>query len=133
MTPKTGPLVRQKRQALSAADVAAFDQNLRMEEGRLALLLGNFMNGSYMPTRDQIIQLITTIITLGLMMTIGPALGPNATAIQSFVKQIVPLIVTATVHYAADSAVPVKPIEAPITNVQLAPVVVPQSPAIANI
>lgn len=85
-----------------------------------------------MPTRDQVIQLITTLVTLGLMMTIGPALGPSAPIIQVMVRQIVPLIVTAFVHYAADTAVPVEPLDAPITNVQLAPVAVPQSPAIAN-
>lgn len=115
--------MRRKRQAPSAADIAAFNQNLQLEEGRLAVLIRNLTNSPYMPTRDQIIQLITTIITLGLMMVIGPVVGPNATIIQTIVRQVIPLIVTTTVHYVADLAIPVKPLDAPITNVQLAPVV----------
>lgn len=85
-----------------------------------------------MPTRDQVIQLLTTVVTLALMMYLGPVLGANASIIQSIVRQIVPLIVTAGVHYAADQAVPLSPIDAPITTVQLSPVAIPQSPALAN-
>lgn len=126
---------RRKRQVPqpSPQDVAAFDQNIRLEGGRLQIMLRNLMNSPYMPTRDQVIQILTTVVTLGLMMSLGPVLGSNASVIQSIVRQIVPLIVTASVHYAADHAMPLTPIDAPITTVQLSPVAIPQSPAIANI
>jgi len=108
-------------------DMANFNQNIRNQESRLRNSLTSIMNSPYMPTRDQTIQLVTTVLTLALMMTLGPMAGSNASLIQSIIKQIVPFIVAASVHYAADQTSPLKPIDAPITNVQLQPVQVPQS------
>lgn len=103
-------------------EVIAYDQNMKREESRMRSLINQLMNNPYMPSRDQVIQLLTTMLTLTLMMVLGPVMGSNAGVVNAIVRQIVPFIVTALVHYAADSAVPTKPIEAPITNVQLAPV-----------
>lgn len=122
---------RRKRQVVpddslnppSAQDISNFNQNLQQEESRLQNIIRNIMNSDYMPSRDQIIQLLTTILTLLLMTVLGPALGSNASMVQSIVRQIVPVLVTAGVHYAADQASgPQKALDAPITDVQLEPV-----------
>lgn len=88
------------------------------------------MSNSMMPSRHEIVEIVTTLATLAVMMFLGPILGNNASMIQQIMKQVVPLIVTASVHYAADTAVPITPLDAPITDVQVEPVPVPQSEAL---
>lgn len=111
----------------TAQDVVKYEQNIKREENQLGALLRSMMTNKYMPTRDQVIQLMTTVLTLVLMLALGPVMGSNAGLIQSIVKQVVPFIVSYTVHYAADQALPPQQIEAPITQVQLEPVSVPRS------
>lgn len=108
-------------------ELAAFNQTISQHESRMQLMMRQIMSSPYMPTRDQMIQLATTVLTLLLMMLLGPAVGAQAGLIQTLVRQFVPLLVAATVHYAADSAVPMKPLQAPITNAQIAPVQVQPS------
>lgn len=86
------------------------------------------MNSPYSPSREQIIQLVTTLLTLMISILLGPMIGENAGVIQSMVKQVVPFLVAASVHFAADRTMPKQPIEAPITSVQLQPVQVTPSP-----
>lgn len=82
----------------------------------------------YMPSREQTIQIVTTILTLLLMMLLGPAVAAQAGVIQALVRQVVPLVVAASVHYAADRASPRPQIEAsPLTSAQIEPVYVPVS------
>lgn len=81
-----------------------------------------------MPTREQTIQIATTLLTLLLMMMLGPAMGTQAGAIQALVRQVVPLMVAASVHYAADRTAPQDPIYAsPMISAQIEPVQVPVS------
>lgn len=100
----------------------AFNENLQKQEGALHSTLTSIMSSQYMPSREQVIQLLTSVLTLLLMMVLGPVLGQNATMVQAIVRQIVPFLVTAGVHYAADSALPEKLADEDITSVQLAPV-----------
>lgn len=71
-------------------------------------LMRQLANSPYMPSRDQIIQLVTTVVTLLMMTLLGPAMAGQAGLIQVLVRQIVPLIVVAGVHYAADKAAPMQ-------------------------
>lgn len=110
----------------TAQEVIAYNRNIVREESRLRMMMRQFMNSQYMPTRDQMVQILTTVLTLVLMMALGPMMG-NSSAVQSVVKQVVPLIVAAAVHFTADQTMPLKPIEAPITDVALEPVTVAPS------
>lgn len=106
-------------------EVVAFQENIQTQENQLQSILSQIMNSPYMPSREQAIQLITTVLTLVLMSLLGPALGSNYNMVSAIVKQILPFIVTAGVHYAADQALApeAKPsLDAPITDVQLQPV-----------
>lgn len=118
VTPATQP---------TAQDVIKYEQNIQIKENQLTTMIRAMMNNRFMPTRDQVIQLMTTVLTLVLMLALGPVMGSNAGLIQSIVKQVVPFIVSYSVHYAADQAMPPQQIEAPITQVQLEPVPVPRS------
>lgn len=81
-----------------------------------------------MPTREQTIQIASTLLTLLLMMLLGPVVATQAGAIQALVRQVVPLLVAASVHYAADQAAPVPAIEtSALTSAQIEPVYVPAS------
>lgn len=112
----------------NARDMAIYNQTIQEHESRMHHLMSQIMGSPYMPTRDQAIQLATTVLTLLLMMLLGPAAGPSATIIQMIVKQVVPLLVAATVHYAADQAVPLKPLAtANVVSAQIAPVQVQPS------
>lgn len=91
------PLTRVRRQA------AVYDA--KVEQGRLALLYKNIMSSPYMPSRNQVIELLTSLVTLALMMSVGPMIGNNYTLIQTLVRQVIPLIV----HYVADLALPQVP------------------------
>lgn len=114
----------------SAADVADFNKTIAQHENRMQALMRQIMNSPYMPTRDQAIQLATTVLTLVIMMLVGPAAGgASAGLIQALVKQLVPLIVAASVHFAADQAIPMKPLQAPITSAEIAPVLIQTSTA----
>ena len=106
----------------SPEDVEAFNQNLKTHEGILHSTLTSIMNSPFMPTREQVIQLMTTMLTLLLMMALGPVVGANAVMVQAIVRQIVPVLVAAGVQYAADSALPDKSADVDITSVQLSPV-----------
>lgn len=90
-------------------------------------LMRQIMNSPYLPSREQTIQLATTILTLVLMMLLGPVASTQAGMLQAMIKQVVPLIVAASVHFAADHTAPMKTPQAPITNVELRPVQVEQS------
>lgn len=113
----------------SAQDVINYNQNMRAEESRLQAMIRSLMSSPYMPTRDQLIQVSTTVLTLLLMMLLGPVMGANAGIVQQILKQIVPFLVAASVHYAADNAMPPtsKPINAPIVSVPVQPVLVQPS------
>lgn len=117
----------------TAQEVIKYQNNIKNKENQLTMMIASMMNNKYMPNRDQLIQLLTTVVTLLMMLWLGPVMGSNAGLIQSIVKQIVPFIVSYGVHYAADQAMPVQQIDAPITQVQLQPVMVPQSPLTQNI
>ena len=99
--------------------MAAYNQTMRQEESRMQQMMQRLSSSPYMPSRDQMIQLLTTVITLMLMMFLGPAAGAQAGVINAIVRQFVPLLVAASVHYAADSAVPMKP-DLPQVAAQLA-------------
>ena len=111
-------------------EVAEFNRNLVQQESRMQRLMQQIRDSPYMPTREQSIQLATTVLTLLIMMLLGPAIGPQLGLIQPLIKQLVPLIVAATVHFAADRAVPMRPIVAPpAVDAQIAPVQVQPSPS----
>lgn len=113
---------------VSPEQVAEYNQQLTNENNRFQRLMQQIMNSPYMPTREQTIQMATTVLTLLLMMMLGPAAGAQAGLVQMIVKQLAPFIVAALVHYTADQAAPMaKPTDASITNVQLQPVEVPKS------
>jgi hypothetical protein len=62
------------------------------------------------------------------MMLLGPAMAAQAGTIQMMVRQVVPLLVAASVHYAADRTSPQPPIyTSPITSAHIEPVQVPVS------
>lgn len=113
----------------SEQQIMKYEQNIQREENRMTIMLRNMMNSKYTPTREQVIQLATTVLTLMLMLALGPVMGANAGLIQSIVKQAVPFIVSYGVHYAADQAIPPPQIadSSPVTSVQLEPVAVPKS------
>lgn len=96
-------------QQVTPQQMAAYNQTISQQNGRMQSLMSQIMNSPYLPTREQTIQLVTTVMTLMLMMLLGPLAGTQAGLINAVVRQIVPLVVAASVHYAADSAMPVKP------------------------
>lgn len=114
------------QQAASPEQVAVYEENLDHQENSLRMMMRSMINSPYMPSREQIIQIATTVITLVLVLMLGPAAGANSGLVQALVKQVVPMVLAALFHYAADSASKqVKPPEAPITSVQLTPVSAP--------
>lgn len=115
-----------QQQASSRQDVIAYNQNLQQQSNRLSNMMQNLRNNPYLPSREQTIQIITTIATLLVMMLLGPAAGASAPLISSIVRQVVPMIVSYGVNYAADQTSP-RPLDAPITNIQLQPVQAQQS------
>lgn len=117
---------QQQQQAPTRQDVIAYNQNIQQQSNRLSTMVQNLRNNPYMPTREQAIQILTTVVTLLVMMMLGPAAGASAPLINAMVRQMVPVVVSYGVNYAADSAAP-RPIEAPITTVQLQPVQAQQS------
>jgi hypothetical protein len=104
-------------------ELAAYDASVTHQESRLYHLMRQIRESPYMPTREQTIQIVTTLLTLVLMMLLGPAVGTQAAAIQALVRQVVPLLVAASVHYAANTAAPMEPIQtSAITSAQIEPV-----------
>lgn len=109
-------------------DMALYNQTIQEQESRMHHLMRQITSSPYMPTREQAIQLATTVLTLLLMMLLGPAAGPSSAIIQMILKQVVPLLVAATVHYAADHAAPMKPLpSANVVSAHIAPVQVQPS------
>ena len=88
--------------------LATYNQSIGQHESRLRSLMNQIMSSPYLPSREQTIQLMTTVITMLLMVMLGPAAATQAGLVNSVVRQMVPLVVAASVHYAADSAVPIK-------------------------
>jgi hypothetical protein len=121
---------RMPDQQASMRDMVVFNQTIAQEESRLHQLMRQIQSSAYMPTREQTIQMASTLLTLLLMMLLGPAIGSQAGVIQMMVKQAVPLLVAASVHFAANQAMPmasVGPASSPVTSAQIAPVQVQPS------
>lgn len=98
----------ERQQQATPQQIAAYNQTISQHGSRLQSLTRQIMSSPYVPTREQVIQLVTTVMTLALMMLLGPVAGTQAGMVSAIVKQIVPLIVATSVHYAADSALPMK-------------------------
>lgn len=75
--------------------------SMSAEESRLRQLMKQLSQNPYMPSQDQLIQLLSIALTLILTAYLGPLAGANAALVGTIVKQVVPIIVAATMQYAA--------------------------------
>lgn len=57
--------------------------------------LADFVNSRYMPTQDQLVQLLVILI----IMALGPMAGASAPMIEQVVRQVLPLLITAAAGY----------------------------------
>lgn len=88
---------------------------------KINALVQSINSSPYAPTREQLVQLLTVLLTLALMMLMGPAAGPMVAAA---VRQVVPVLVAMSVDYAQQRAIDGPPAgpEPDITRIPLHPV-----------
>lgn len=127
-------MIREEGEIGEQAEQQTTEIEERIRENRLRQILRQIMNSPYMPSREQLVPITTTLVTLAIMLALGPVFGTNAALVNALVKQIVPVIVAATIKYAAEygspdqqQAITFEPVDSSIAQVQLQPVVVPQS------
>lgn len=119
----------QQQQQFSRQEMANFNQTITQQENRFYTLMRQITSSPYMPNREQVIQLASTLLTILLMLLLGPAVASQAGLIQALVRQVVPLLVAASVHYAADRAAPMEqlPSASQVSQANIAPVMVEKS------
>lgn len=128
------PVVDPSAPQPTTQDVIQYNNNMQAQENKLNALLRQFMNSQYMPNREQMITIVTSVMTLALMAALGPTFGANMAMIHRIVEQVVPFVVAASINFAADKSFGPRPVapangapavaasDAPITQVQLEPV-----------
>ena len=111
--------------------MAVYNETMSQQEGKVQSLIRQITTSPYAPTREQMIKIATVVLTMLLMMLLGPAAGTQAGLVEAAVRQVMPLIVTAAVHFAADRASPMDqlPPTDSITNADISPVLASQSAA----
>lgn len=93
-------------------------------------MISNLANNPLMPTRAQLTNLLSVVITLLIMSQLGPLLGPNAAIVATIVRQALPLALSYFVNMVADKAID-QPIDSRIADVSLGPVQ-PNTPISVN-
>lgn len=137
---KEAQVNRYKRQAATRdelhqvgppSDPNELHQEITETQSRLRRLMNMIMNSSLMPSQDMMIQLIASLLTLVLMMFLGPLAGANAAYVQSFVKYALPYLISAVFNYTSSNEAAVSAVAKipnhPITSVQVQPVEAVQS------
>lgn len=106
---------------------------MKIEESRLRHLIRQISSNPYMPSQDQLVQLLSIALTMVLMAYLGPIAGPSAGLVSAVVKQVIPVFVAAMVSYVNGGddpdvdALSSKLIDAQIADVALSPVAAPTS------
>lgn len=139
--------IREKRDTSSSPDVNIFlmpdgsdkvttptssqiQQYDKEAESQFRSMIQKIANSPYMPSREQLSQLLSVLLSLLIMAYLGPVLGPNAAVVSTIFRQVLPIVMASLVNYVSDKAID-EHIDSNIANVPLAPVA-PNTPFAVN-